>query len=454
MPKVHKIRRGLNIPLQGEAEKVFSRCEQAEAYGVKPIDFPGLTPKLNVQEGDRVKVGSPLFHDKFRPEVQFTSPVSGEVYMIRRGERRRIMEVIVHPDKPEEQQFEKFDVALPQGLSREQIVELMLKAGVWPMLKQRPYGVIANPEQTPKSIHISAFDSSPLAPDLDFSVHNEGEALQVGIDALAKLTNGKINVNLNAEYPPSGAFTKLKGVVFNHFVGIHPAGNVGIQIHHLEPIFKDDLIWTINPLDVIIIGRLFMNGHYDATKTIALAGSEVTKPRYFILKTGASISNIITNNVNKPNEELRFISGNVLTGTQIADNGFVGYFDNMVTVIPEGNHYEFLGWAAPGLNKFSDSRTFLSKLLPSKKFALHTNLNGGLRAYVMTGQYEKVLPMDIFPIHLIKAILANDIDKMENLGIYEVVEEDMALCEYVCSSKIEVQSILREGIELMIKELG
>ncbi len=454
MPKVHKIRRGLNIPLQGEAEKVFTRSEQAEAYAVKPSDFVGLTPKLSVQEGDRVKIGSPLFYDKFRPEVQFTSPVSGEVFMIRRGERRRILEIIIRPDSEQNQQFVDFGAEQPSSLSRQQIVEKMLQAGVWPMLKQRPYGIIANPEQSPKSIHISAFDTSPLAPDLDFAVHNEAEAFQWGINALAKLTNGKINVNLNVEYPPSSVFTKLKGVVFNHFTGVHPAGNVGIQIHHLEPLFKGDLIWTICPLDVIIIGKLFQKGVYDATKTIALAGSEVKKPRYYILKTGASISNIIVDNIAKPIEELRFISGNVLTGTQISANGFVGYFDNMVTVIPEGNHYEFLGWASPGINKFSNTRTFLSKLFPSKKFALDTNFNGGERAYVMTGQYEKVLPMDIFPVHLIKAIMAKDVDRMESLGIYEVIEEDMALCEYVCTSKTEVQSILREGIDLMIQELG
>lgn len=452
MPKVHKIRQGLNIPLKGEAEKVFARAEQAEAYAVKPIDFHGLTPKLSVKEGDKVKAGSPLFFNKFRPSIIFTSPVSGEVFMVRRGERRRILEVIVHPDTM--QQYEDFGAGQPSSLTREQIIEKMQKAGVWPMIKQRPYAIIANPEQKPKSIHISAFNTAPLSPDLDFAVKDEDEAFQAGIEALKKLTDGKVNINLNAEYPPSGVFTKVKGVEFNHFSGPHPTGNVGIQIHHVEPIFKGDLIWTVDPLDVIIIGRLFLKGIYDATKIIALAGSEVKKPRYFIFKTGASISNIVSNNLTQPVDKLRFISGDVLTGTSIAENGFLGYYDNMITVIPEGDHYEFLGWASPGINKFSDTRTFLSKLIPGKKFTLDTNLNGGERAYVITGQYEKVLPMNIYPVHLIKAILANDIDKMENLGIYEVIEEDMALCEYVCTSKTEVQAILRDGIELMIKELG
>jgi len=452
MPKVHKIRRGLNIPLKGEAEKVFTRVDLAEAYAVKPIDFPGLTPKLSVKEGDKVKAGSPLFFDKYRPEVLYTSPVSGEVHMVRRGERRKILEVIVNPDS--EQKFEEFGVEDTSTLSREQVINKMLNAGVWPMVKQRPYAIVANPDDKPKSIHISAFDSAPLSPDLDFAVKDEADAFQAGVEALKKLTDGKVNINLNAQYPPSNVFTKVKGVEFNYFSGQHPAGNVGIQIHHIEPINKGDIIWTVNPLDVIIIGRLFLKGIYDATKVIALAGSEVQKPRYFILKSGAAISNIVKDNANQPFDRLRFISGNVLTGTRIDDNGFLGYYDNMVTVIPEGDHYEFFGWASPGFNKFSHTRAFLSKLIPGKKFALHTNLNGGERAYVMTGQYEKVLPMDIYPVHLIKAILAKDIDKMENLGIYEVAEEDMALCEYVCTSKTEVQAILREGIELMIKELG
>ena len=452
MPKVYKIRKGLNIPLEGEAEKVFTRLDQAESYAVKPIDFPGLTPKLTVNEGDRVKAGSPLFFDKYKPEVLFTSPVSGEVYLVRRGERRRILEVVVKPD--EVQEFEDFGKADPKSLSRDQIIETMLKSGLWPVIKQRPYAIIANPTDKPKAIHISAFDKAPLSPDLDFAVKDEAEVFQLGIDALSKLTDGAINLNVNADFPPSSVFAKAKGVQINSFTGPHPSGNVGVQIHHIDPVNKGEIVWTINPQDVIILGRLFSKGIYDATKIIALAGSEVLKPRYFITKVGASITPLVRNNLaNKP-EKLRFISGNVLTGTKISESGYIGYYDNMVTVIPEGDHYEFIGWALPGFNKFSVSRTFFSWLMPGKKFKLHTNFNGGERAYVVTGQYEKVLPMNIYPVHLIKAILANDIDKMENLGIYEVAEEDFALCEFVCTSKTEVQSIIRKGIDSMIKELG
>ncbi len=452
MPKVYKIRKGLNIPLKGEAEKVFTRAEQAESYAVKPIDFPGLTPKLSVKEGDKVKAGSPVYFDKRNPDVLFTSPVSGEVHLVKRGERRKILEITIKPDT--EQEYEDFGKSEPKTLSREEVIAKMLKSGVWPALKQRPYAVVAKPTDKPKAIHISAFDTAPLSPDLDFAVKDEAEAFQTGIDALSKLTSGKIHLNVNADFPPSSVFAKAKGVQLNHFSGPHPAGNVGIQIHHIDSINKGEIVWTISPQDVIILGRLFNKGIYDATKVIALAGSEVTKPRYFILKSGASIANIIHDNITDVPEKLRFISGNVLTGKKIDKNGYLGFYDNMISVIPEGDYYEFFGWAAPGFGKHSMSRAFFSWLMPGKKYRLDTNYHGGERAYVVTGQYEKVLPMDIYPVHLVKAILADDIDKMENLGIYEVAEEDFALCEYVCTSKTEVQAIIRNGIELMIKELG
>lgn len=452
MSKVIKIRRGLNIPLQGSAEKVLVRLDRAETYGVKPTDFPGLVPKLNVTVGDRVKAGSPLFHDKYRPDVVFASPVSGEVVDVRRGERRVMLEVVVKADSGD-LEYENFGAAPADSLTREEVIAKLLKAGAWPYIRQRPYGVIANPADTPKAIFISCFDTSPLAPDLDFAVQGEEQAFQAGIDALRKLTAGKVHLGLNADFPPANAFAKAKGVEFNYFTGPHPAGNVGIHIHHVDPIAKGEVVWVVNPLDVIIIGRLFLNGIYDATKVIALVGSEVTKPRYFKLISGAAVSSIIANNI-KVDTEVRIISGNVLTGTRVDKLGYLGFYDNMVSVIPEGKKHEFFGWIAPGANKHSATRAFLSKLIPGKTFRLDTNMHGGHRAFVLTNQYEKVLPMDIYPVHLIKAILANDIDRMEQLGIYEVVEEDMALCEYVCASKTEVQSILRKGIETMIKELS
>lgn len=451
MSTIVKVRRGLNIPMEGRAENVLVRKNMSETYGVKPLDFPGLLPKLEVQEGDVVRAGTPLFYDKYRPEVKFSSPVSGEVVEIRRGERRQILEVVVKANGSVE--YQVFGAAQPAALTRNQVVEKLLVSGVWPYIRQRPFGIVANPNDTPKAIFISCFDTAPLAPDMDFSIQGENENFQAGIDALSKLTPGKIHLGLNADYPAASAFAKANGVEHHYFRGPHPAGNVGVHIHHIDPIGKGDVVWVVNPLDVVIIGRLFLKGIYDASRVIALAGSEVTSPRYYRVISGAQIDSITSGNLNS-NIELRYISGNVLTGTKVEPFGYLGFYDNMVTVIPEGNHYEFFGWMSPGFNKFSASRTFLSRLTPWRKFKFDTNLHGGKRAYVITGQYEKVMPMDILPVHLIKAILANDIERMEQLGIYEVVEEDMALCEYVCTSKTDVQQILRKGIESLIKELS
>jgi Na+-transporting NADH:ubiquinone oxidoreductase subunit A len=450
MSKVIKIKKGLNIKLKGSAEKVLEKTEQASKFAIKPTDFQNLTPKLTVKIDDEVKAGSPLFFDKYQPEVLFTSPVSGKVSAINRGERRKILEVVV--DATSSIEYEDFGKADPETLSEEQIKEKLLKSGTWSLIIQRPYGVVANPKSSPKAIYISGFDSAPLAPDFDFSLQGEEKNLQSGIDVLNKLTEGKVHLSLNAEYPTTGIFKDLKNVEYHHFTGPHPAGNVGIQIHNICPINKDDVVWTVSPNEVVIIGRLFNEGKYDAHKVIALAGSEVKNPRYYKVIAGTSISNLVKDHVE--NNNVRFISGNVLTGTKVEKNGYLGSFSNMVTVIPEGDFYEFFGWIAPGFKKFSAAKSYPTYLFPKKQYKLHTNLNGGKRAFVFSGEYEKVLPMDILPVHLLKSILVDDIDKMEQLGIYEIIEEDLALCEFVCTSKIEVQSILRNGINSMIKELG
>jgi len=450
MSKVIKIRKGLNIKLAGKAEKVLEKLELSSTYAVKPTDFPGLVPKLLVKPEDKVKAGTPLFYDKNRPEVLFSSPVSGTVKSVNRGERRAILEVIIESDGSHES--EQFEVGNLESLSRDQVKALLLKSGTWPSIIQRPYAVIANPSDTPKAIFISGFDTAPLATDFDFATTGEELAFQKGIDVLRMLTDGPVHFTIADDNAANSIFNKVKGVELHKISGPHPAGNVGVQIHHISPINKGDIIWTLDPWAVIIIGRLFLKGVYDAQKVIALTGSEVIKPRYFRIISGASIESLIGGRVSDtPN---RYISGNVLTGEKIASHGFLGYYHSMVTVIPEGKHFDFLGWAAPGYSKFSASKTFVSSLFPKKNYRLDTNLNGGERAFVLTGQYEMVVPMDIYPVYLIKAILAEDIDAMENLGIYEIAEEDFALCEYVCTSKIEVQSIVRKGIEMMIKEMN
>lgn len=449
MSEIIKIKRGLDIKLQGKAEKTILKADLSGLYAVKPADFIGLLPKLIVKAGDPVKVGTPLFFDKSHPEVKFTSPVSGRVIDISRGEKRIILSVIIESDQKND--FIRFTPADPAGLSREKITESLLESGIWPLIRQRPYNVIANPKHTPKSIFISGFDSAPLAPDLDFVMKDSEKEFQTGINALKKLTDGKVHLSLLAGSASCEAFTKANNVEIHYFKGPHPAGNVGIQIHHIDPINKGENVWVVNAENVAIIGKLFLEGFYDNSLLLALTGSEVLKPSYYKVVRGAAISNLLKDNVS--NTERRIISGNVLTGTQIKKDGFLGYYNNQLCVIPEGNYYDFLGWALPGIGKFSTSRTFFSWLTPSKQYALDTNLKGGERAYVMTGQYEKVLPMDIYPVQLVKAILAENIDRMEQLGIYEVIEEDLALCEFVCTSKIEVQEILRKGLDLMRKEM-
>lgn len=445
-----KINRGLNIKLQGIADKTISDAGTSALYAVQPPNFSGLIPKLAVKAGHEVKAGTVLFFDKYRPEVKFTSPVSGTVKAVERGARRRILEIVVESDN--KQEFESFKKDDPNKMSREDIVENLLNSGVWPFLKQRPYGTIANPEATPKSIFISAFDSAPLGVDYNFIMKDEAEMMQVGIDALKQLTTGKVHLGVDGSEAVIGAFKSLKNVEVTSYTGKHPAGLVGTQIEKKDPINKGDIVWQVNPQDVLIIGRLFAEGKFCASRTVALVGSEVSKPQYFRTMMGAKITSIYSNLVS--NDNVRFISGNVLTGFKLEKEGYLGFYDSMLSVIPEGNHHHFLGWITPNLHKFSMSKTYFSWLMPSKEYALDTNFNGGKRAFVVTGEYEKVVPLDIYPVELLKACITEDIDKMEQLGIYEVIEEDFALCDYVCTSKQETQDIIRKGLDLMIKEVG
>jgi Na+-transporting NADH:ubiquinone oxidoreductase subunit A len=449
MSDVIKIKRGLTINLVGEAEKTITEISP-KCCAIKPTDFIGVFPKLLIQEGDEVKAGSPLFFDKYREQIRFTSPVSGRIKEIKRGEKRVLLEIVIESDHKD--QAVDFGKADPNKLTREEIVEKMLASGVWPMIRQRPYSIIADPAQQPKSVFISAFDTAPLAPDYDLIVHGNGESFQAGIDALAKLSGGKVHLNINGNEAASKVFTNCKGVQLNKFTGKHTAGNVGTQIAHLDPINKGDIVWYLRPQDVLHIGRLFLSGRVDATRLVALTGSEVKRPQYFKTKTGSSIDEMLKDNLTGENN--RYISGNVLTGKRIEKHGYLGFYDSQVTVIPEGDHHEFLGWAMPGFGKLSYSRSFFSWLRPKVKYRLDTNYNGGERAYVMTGYFEEVFGWDICPLQLIKSILIEDIDKMEQLGIYEVDEEDFALCEFIDTSKTEIQEIVRKGLDLVRKEMS
>ncbi len=450
MDKVIKLKRGLDIRLQGEAEKKIGRASEPGSFALKPPDLHALVPKLAVHEGDEVKAGSPLFFDKYRPDILFTSPVSGQVKTIFRGERRRILEVVVTPDGKEDHlTFRKGD---PLSMKREEILEELLKSGVWPFIRQRPFDHVADPEDTPKAVFISLFDTSPLAPDYAFILKGQEKVFQTGINALSMLSGGKVHLGVHPERSDSAFVSALQNVETHYFKGPHPAGNVGVQIHHTDPINKGEVVWVVNPQDVLIIGRLFEEGVYDPHRIVALAGSEVKEPQYYRTRVGASIAPLVEDNVKEG--DLRFISGNVLTGTKIVRTGYLGFYDSLVTVIPEGHYSEFFGWLMPGFGKFSFSRSFFSWLTPKKKYRLDTNLHGGHRALVFSGLYERVMPMDILVMQLLKATIIGDIDQMENLGIYEVVEEDIALCEVIDPSKTEMQSILRNGINVLIKELG
>ena len=450
MSKVINLKRGLDIRLKGEADKSIETIATIKKVAVKPTDFNGLSPKIVVKPGQQVKAGDPVFFDKNHPEIQITAPISGEVLEIIRGERRKVLEIVIQVDgKNESAEFTKYD---PLKLSGDEVKDQLIRSGLWAFLKQRPYGTVAKPSDNPRHIFISGFDSAPLAPDYEFILNGQTSAFQTGINALSKLTQGEIFVGIRPEQS-NGFFSTIKNIKINQFSGPHPAGNVGIQIHQISPVGKGDIVWTINPQEVLFIGRLFETGKIDFSKVIALTGSEISSPKYYKVIHGACLEELLNKATKKETHE-RCISGNVLTGKQIDANNFLGFFDHQITVIPEGDYYEFLGWAMPRLNKFSISRSYFSWLNPKKTYRADSNLNGEERAYVVTGQYEKVLPMDILPVFLMKAIIAEDIDKMEQLGIYEVIEEDLALCEYVCTSKIEVQRILRDGINLMIKELG
>lgn len=446
MSKDIRIRKGVDIKLPGQAEKVYAQVPASETYFLKPTDFHGLNPKLLVKVGDEVVAGSPIFFDKYNENIRCCSPVSGEVVEIQRGEKRKILGVKILADK--ELKYQEFSPN-PQG-SREEIIEKLCEAGLWPMMKKRPFNVIADPSEKPKAIFISAFDSAPLAADNDFIVHGLEAEFQSGLDIVAKLTEGKVHLNVDAKTNPSPVFSGAKGVQINKINGPHPAGNVGVQIHHIDPINKGEVVWVLTPQDVLSIGRFFKTGKYDASKIVALAGSLVEKPRYYRVISGCQVNHMLQDNLKEGDH--RVISGNVLTGDKISKDGYLGFYHNLVTVIPEGNEYDFMGWIAPGFGKFSLSRTFFSWLSPSKAYDMNANLHGEERAYVMSGQYEDVFPFDIYPVHLIKAIMMEDVEALEELGIYEVAEEDFALCEFACTSKVNVQEIVREGLDLVKKE--
>ena len=496
------IRKGLDIPIGGAAEKRLTDARNIATYAVKPTDFVGLTPKLMVEEGDAVKVGDALFCDKNDERIRFTSPVTGKVKAIVRGEKRKLLEVVV-----EANDTTPLVVEVPH--TAEEIKATMLRCGLWTMLRQRPFGTVANPDDKPKAIFVSGFSSAPLAPDYDFVMQGREEFLKKGLEALAQLTNGKVHVCFRLDFlpsveEPSGChvaprssgylplvgepsrgsrndvkqqLSTLHSPLSTHYVkGPHPSGNIGTQIAHIDPINKGEVVWTMNLQNVAALGELVSTGIYNPGRIIAVAGPNIKNPHYYRVKVGACLKDITSAqllNTDYPEmdahdaaQQNRVISGDILSGTQIAADGFLGAYDDLVSILPEGDYYDFMGWLMPGFKKYSFSRTFLSGFLPKSTFKpfgiriprfssfwkFDTNTHGDERPLVFTGNFERVFPFDIYPTQLIKACIVGDIELMENLGIYEVEPEDFALCEFIDTSKTNIQKIVREALEKIRKE--
>jgi len=447
MSKIVKLKKGFDLNLVGKAPLEFIQVAAATTFAIKPTDFPGIQrPKVLVNEGDTVKAGTPILLDKAMDKVIYASPVSGEVVEIRRGDKRKLLEIKILADATVT--HEKSG-ALDLNQDRAALADKLAASGVWPNLIQRPFGIVANPADTPKAIFVSGFDTHPLAPEVPFLLQGEERYFQAGIDALAKLTSGKVHLNVDGSKAVPAIFSGVKNAQINQFSGPHPAGNVGTQIHHLDPINKGDIAWTIAPYGVVQFGKFVLEGIYDASKVIALTGSEMTQKGYVKTFTGANVSTFVGGIAQA--DSLRIIAGNVLTGEKVDAQGYLGFYHNQVTVIPEGKYEEFLGWLKPSSSKLSFHKAIgMFSFLNRGEFKVDTNTHGEERPFVVSGVFEKIMPMDILPTYLFKAIVTEDFDEMEELGLYEVIEEDVALCEFVDPSKNELQELVRHGIELLM----
>ena len=449
MANVIKLRKGLDVNLKGKAAKEEFQVERSGMYALMPDDFTGTKPKVVVKEGDAVKVGDALFVDKARPEVKFVSPVSGKVTMVERGERRKVLSVRVEADG--QQQCVDFGKKSVGQMTGAEVKDFLLQTGLFGFFKQRPYDVVPDPAVAPKAIFVSAFNSMPLAADFEYVLQGREADFQTGLDALAKIAKTYLGVSAKQS---ATALTAAKNVMVNVFDGPAPAGNVGVQINHIAPVNKGETVWTLGAEEVIFIGHLFNTGKLDFTRVIAFAGSEVKKPAYCKMTVGQQLSTLVKGRVTE-GRTLRVVNGNVMTGVKTTADGFLAAHATEVNVIPEGDDvHEMLGWIMPRFNDYSTSRAYCSWLSGKKEYALDARVKGGERHMIMSGEYDRVFPMDIFPEQLVKAIITGDIDRMEALGIYEVAPEDFALCEFVDSSKLEVQRIVREGLDMLRKEMA
>ncbi len=448
MANVIKLRKGLDINLKGKAAEEKATIKSTGVFALVPDDFNGVKPKLVAKEGDDVKAGGVLFVDKKHPEVKFVSPVAGKVSLIERGDRRKLLSVQV--TAAAQQEYVDFGVKNVAGMKGEEVLTALLEAGIFAFFRQRPYDVTPSPEVAPKAIFVSAFSSMPLAQNFEFALKGNEADFQTGLDALAKMAPTYLGVSAQQS---AAALTAAKNVTVTVFDGPNPAGNVGVQINHVAPVNKGEVVWTVNPEVVIFIGRLFNTGHVDFTRTVAFAGSEVKAPKYVTMLVGQQLTTLVEGQIST-DKHVRIINGNPLTGVKACKDSFLGAQTTEVTVIPEGDEtHELFGWIAPRFNQFSASRSYFSWLMPKKEgYVLDARVKGGHRHMIFSGEYDSVFPMDIYPEQLLKAIITGDIDKMEQLGVYEVAPEDFAVAEFVDSSKVELQRIVREGLDMLRKE--
>ena len=447
MANLIKLRKGLDIKLEGAAIETKVEIGKAKEYALQPDDFTGVVPKVVVREGDRVKAGDPLFVDKNCPDVRFASPVSGEVTEVVRGDRRKVLCVKVKADA--EQEYAEFGKKDVSALSGDEVKQALLEAGLFGYINQLPYAVATNPTTAPKSIFVSALRDMPLAGKFEYELQGNEEAFQAGLTALSKMAKTYLGIGL---LQVNEVLHKAKDVDVNIFDGRCPTGNVGVQVNHIDPVNKGEVVWTVDPTAVIFFGRLFLTGHVDLTRTVAIAGSEVSNPAYADVLVGTPLKDLLEGRLNKQ-DHVRIINGNPLTGRKDSLDGYLGAHTSEVCAIPEGDdNDEMLGWIMPRTKDFSVNRSYFSWLFPGKKYRLDARVKGGERHMIMSGEYDSVLPMDIFGEYLIKAIITGDIDRQEQLGIYEVSPEDFAVAEFVDSSKLELQKIVREGLNLLRKE--
>ena len=446
------LKRGLDLPMDGKAELQIGSIARPEIYRIVPDHFAGITPKLMVKVGDEVKAGSPLFHDKAFEEMLFTSPVSGRVVDIVRGERRKVMSINIEANAKQE-----FEVLAES--KAEDVKALLMKSGLWCLIKQRPYDCIALPNKTPRAIFVSTFDSAPLAPDYEFVLRGQHVQLQAAITALSKIAPVYVGIRHGAQ---ATDFRALKDCTLYEVGGPHPAGNVGVQINHILPMKKNDTMWAVNVQDMVLIGRLVMTGKVDMQKTVALTGSLAYGKQYYKVLPGMPLEAVFGRNIH---QELpcRLIAGNALSGHQVTMDEAVSIYDNQYTVIDEGTStHEFMGWLLPRFNDFHADMTDPAAMLDNpciasffgkRTYRWDARIKGGRRAIIVSGEYDKVFPMDIYPEYLLKAMIAGNLDKMEQLGANEVAPEDFALCEYVCTSKLPIQAIVRQALDTMRKEI-